>query len=290
MTFWSDIKLRENLNKVISPADQTKVDISGYRLSVGEKIFITKDIDKNSEPTSVSLMIESYREIPSGQFALISTQEKVTVPKNSIGFISMRAKTKFKGLINVSGFHVDPGYSDHLVFSVFNAGPKPIPIQKGDDIFLIWFADLDQENEKSKGNCGLNGAIPSHFISDLNLQVDSAAGLAKNFRSIQDKLDLAKAWGLFLAGLLIAFLTWVLSTINNLDVQSKIFESNIEVSSKLDEDLRDQLQSLKLKVADQSAALTNSTSDYDAQKKIFIEVNKRLESIEEKLKPNISKK
>ena len=48
--------------------------------------------------------------IPPGQFAFLLTAETVTMPDNAIAFISIKARLKFNGLINISGFHVDPGY------------------------------------------------------------------------------------------------------------------------------------------------------------------------------------
>src|SRR5690606_30973506 len=122
----------------------------------GDQIYVTKDLDSKAEPTVINLSPNSIKEIPAGQFALIRTKEKISIPLNAIGFISVRAKTKFKGLINVSGFHVDPGYSDHLIFSVFNAGPKAIPVKENDPIFLIWFADLNEDNSRPKGDCGFD--------------------------------------------------------------------------------------------------------------------------------------
>jgi dCTP deaminase len=184
MAFWSDVKLEENLIDVIRPFDRSKVDVSGYRLSVGSKAYITKDSD-GDDPTSVNVDVNGAIQIPPGQFALISTKEKVTVPIDAIGFISIRATIKFKGLINVSGFHVDPGYSDHLIFSVFNAGPSSIIIQEGDEIFLIWFASLDQKNRKSKGGGKLNGNIPSTFIGEINKQVNSTAALSEKFKNYE---------------------------------------------------------------------------------------------------------
>jgi dCTP deaminase len=81
--------------------------------------------------------------IPPGQFAFVETQQIVQVPSDSMAFISIKAKIKFGGLINVSGFHVDPGYRGRLLFSVYNAGPRPIVLAQGQPIFLIWYAYLD---------------------------------------------------------------------------------------------------------------------------------------------------
>ena len=48
-----------------------------------------------------------------------------------MAFISIKAKLKFRGLVNVSGFHIDPGYRGKIIFAVFNAGPQPILLRRG---------------------------------------------------------------------------------------------------------------------------------------------------------------
>ena len=63
-----------------------------------------------------------------------------------MAFISMKTGVKLQGLINVSGFHVDPGYEGKLLYSVFNASPSPIHLCEGDRLFKVWFCDLDRES------------------------------------------------------------------------------------------------------------------------------------------------
>lgn len=79
------------------------------------------------------------------QFVFILTKEKVRILKSAIGFISIRASIKFKGLVNVSGFQVNPGYNGNLVFAVLNAGPRHIILRESEEIFSLWIADLDAE-------------------------------------------------------------------------------------------------------------------------------------------------
>ncbi len=60
----------------------------------------------------------------------------------------MKSGLKNSGLVNVSGFHVDPGYRGKLLFAVFNAGPQTITVRCDQDAFLIWFARLDTATEE----------------------------------------------------------------------------------------------------------------------------------------------
>jgi dCTP deaminase len=56
----------------------------------------------------------------------------------------MKAKFKLRGLMNVSGFHVDPGFNGRLKFAVYNAGNVAIDLEPGQRLFLIWYCDLDR--------------------------------------------------------------------------------------------------------------------------------------------------
>lgn len=61
-----------------------------------------------------------------------------------MGFISVKLVYKKCGLINVSGFHVDPCFKGNLIFSVYNAGPSDILLKKGTPVFMIFFCKLTQ--------------------------------------------------------------------------------------------------------------------------------------------------
>ena len=74
----------------------------------------------------------------------------LSAPGNAIAFISIKARMKFGGLGTISGFHVDPGYTGKLTVSVLNAGPKPLHIVQGQELFLVWYADLDRKTTFKK--------------------------------------------------------------------------------------------------------------------------------------------
>jgi hypothetical protein len=39
---------------------------------------------------------------PPGQFALLLSSEKIRIPPDTIGFISIKARIKFRGMVNIS--------------------------------------------------------------------------------------------------------------------------------------------------------------------------------------------
>ena len=150
--FWSGETLSERLNTLIAPFEPKRIDCAAYTLAVGPEVYVSPS-DQTVDPATVTIRKLGDGEaftIPPGQFAFVLTEEVVSVPADALAFISIRAKTKFRGLVNVSGFHVDPGYRGQLTFAVFNAGPVPVHLKRGQAIFLIWFASLDRETACKK--------------------------------------------------------------------------------------------------------------------------------------------
>jgi dCTP deaminase len=106
-------------------------------LRLGEQAFLSSDKHASN------LEWEHDFTINPGEFALLMTDEEVNIPDDLAAFISLRFKVALRGLINISGRHVDPGYQGKLVFSVYNAGSNPVILKRGDPIFMIVFARLD---------------------------------------------------------------------------------------------------------------------------------------------------
>jgi len=164
-------------------------------MRIGAELYVTPH-DGVRDPgshTKTSLKENQSFSIPPGQFAFLLTEEKVSIPVKAIGFISMKAKVKFKGLVNVSGFHVDPGYSGKLVFSAFNAGPSPIHLQRGMPLFLLWIADMDERAVASDARAGKEdySDVPVDLINNIPGKLYSLQGLSEKIDEIAHDLRLS---------------------------------------------------------------------------------------------------
>src|SRR5437667_5143686 len=166
MAFWSSEKLKQVLTqgKVIEPFDDRAVKHGAYELSLGPEAFLTSDDDKRKKILDDGEQLV----IPPGQFGLLLTEERITIPNNAIGFISIKAGIKLRGLVNVSGFHVDPGFSGRLIFSVYNAGGNKIVISRGERLFLVWYSTLTAgETKPYKGPRNGQSEIPNADITAI---------------------------------------------------------------------------------------------------------------------------
>lgn len=160
--FWSSETLKERLPALIDTFSAKRVKHAAYEMGLGGEAFVTGEKAREIIADGGEVVI------PPGQFAVLITEESITVPPDAIAFISMKSANKFRGLINVSGFHVDPGFSGRLVFSVFNAGVQNIHLSKGIPLFMIWFASLDRETEDAyKGAHNGQMRIPDSIVTDI---------------------------------------------------------------------------------------------------------------------------
>ncbi len=186
MAFWSSQTLETKLNGLVDPANPDLIDCNAVTLRVGPEIFVTPHIDEVYTQTKRQLGTDEPFQIPPEQFAFILTEERVTIPAEAMALISMKATYKMQGLINVSGFHVDPGWDGPLIFAVFNAGPSPVHLQRGLPLFLIWFADLDAPSEKRKSGRA-EATIPPKLIAHLTNATDSLFALDKRLKEEVEK-------------------------------------------------------------------------------------------------------
>lgn len=187
--FWSAKTLGERLPELISEFDAKRIGRSNYTLRIGPEIFTspTRKPKNSIDQTKTRLEPGQDFRIPAGQFAFLLTEERITVPADAIAFISIRAGYKFRGLVNVSGFHVDPEFEGRLLFAVFNAGPSAITLERGEECFHIWFASTDHVS-----NFGTRPGydnIPADVIDKLGEQLMSFDGLAAKISDSEEKLS-----------------------------------------------------------------------------------------------------
>jgi dCTP deaminase len=180
--FWSSETLRVRLPSCIAPYDDAAVVNCSYEMKLGSQIYVTGEASRTRRDLRPSEQIS----IPPGQFAQLLTYERVSVPNDCLALISMKSGLKLRGLINVSGFHVDPGFTGHLLFSVYNAGPNEIVLSERSPAFLIWFSSLDAPTaDLYSGSRNGLAAISDDDVMKLQGDVYTPQALASRVASIE---------------------------------------------------------------------------------------------------------
>ena len=153
---------------------------ASYDLRLGREVLITPEKESRFLENNQTINIEP------GQFAVLMTEEYLKMPNDLLGFITIRFTYKSKGLVNISGFHVDPGFQGHLVFSVYNIGPSAVTLRRKDKVFSIFYAKIHPPTEYKDGRYNIQKRIPLDIIESL------AGARAPSLQKLEDQVN--KNW------------------------------------------------------------------------------------------------
>lgn len=207
--FLSKVEVEQRFSDLIDGGNPTLIREVCYDLRVGDEIYRSEERlpERLSESTP-------YVVLQPGQFALVRTLETVKVPDDLVGLISIRFEYKLQGLVNVSGFHVDPTFSGKLIFAVQNVGPNDIRLRYGEPTFMIMWGTLSQPYVPSGTARQRNGYdhIPARLMAQLGGGAITLAHLKREIDKLQVEVKL-------FAGLSLALLLALIGTILKLAFQ-----------------------------------------------------------------------
>lgn len=199
--FLSEIEIKERCPRLLNGRNFEKEGFehskASYDLQLGEEVLVTPDREPKRLEKGQALNIDS------GQFAVLTTEEVLEIPGNLLGLITIRFRYKSKGLVNISGFHVDPGFHGKLVFSVYNAGPTTVTLRRGERVFSIFLAEISSKVEYQGDYKGQQN-IPIDIIETFaGARVPSLQALENRVNRTSAAL---KIYGTILTGLIVTLL------------------------------------------------------------------------------------
>ena len=180
-----------------STFDERQLQQASYDLRLGPDSYVVgADV-----PTHLSMDKQSHLNIAPGQFALLMTHEVLNIPADILCFISLRNSFKMQGLVNISGFHVDPSHRGKLVFAVNNVGPSDIRLRLEDPTFTIFFARVEGNIGKKRDPFGEK--LPLQYVQLLGGSSITLSRLQKEIDDLKNKVIMYAPLGI---ALLIALL------------------------------------------------------------------------------------
>jgi dCTP deaminase len=184
--------------------DDNSVKQSSYDLRLGEEFYVVgkRAPEKLSEK-------QPYISLPPGQFAVLTCYEILHLPKNIMAFITLRNRFKMQGLVNVSGFHVDPTFKGRLVFAVQNIGPNDIRLRYKEPTFTIFFADVDGNTTSERDQPVRLGIM----LADVQQLGASSITLTKLKKDIDSLRTVLLVYAPFAVALVVALLVTLIKLV-----------------------------------------------------------------------------
>jgi len=125
---------------------------------------------------------------------LLTTLEYLRLPPDILGLLSLKFTYASRGLVNISGFHVDPGYQGRIIFSVQNAGPNEVVLKLKERVFMIMLYRLHTDVVPHLNNFE---SIPLPMIASVRGPPVSLRHLDNRLLRVESRLTLL--WTLFLS-------------------------------------------------------------------------------------------
>jgi len=147
-------KLVDEAN-LISDFDEGSLEGASYDLKLGEQYI------KGGETKTLTNNNRSLTLCP-GEFALLSSHEKLSFPLNLVGHNGIMSPWAKRGLVSLFSPQIDPGFSGVLFVPVFNAGDTDITLTLLERIFTVEFV-------RTSGKADYGWSDPSHNGTQENL-------------------------------------------------------------------------------------------------------------------------
>lgn len=130
----SDREIKTALAKdlAIEPFDEKSLQPASYDLKAGKEAF--------EGGKMIDLSNRRFVRIERGDFAVLTTVEKIHCGLSITGKFGLRSYLARKGLVLLSGIQIDPGYSGTLTAFVFNLGPEDVIIQYHEAFATVEFS------------------------------------------------------------------------------------------------------------------------------------------------------
>lgn len=186
-----DLRLEGKL--FLEPYDESCVQGASYDLRVGSTVIVAHPKEAGGvKAYSLDAIPDSTIDIPPGNVAIVRSLEKLSLPNDIKGRLSLRSFHATRYL----GFHggmIDPGYNGYLFFPIWNNSASPVKLEYGDSLITAEFVRLGKSAEPYEGGREVLNLpedrlpeAPSREIYDtidLNNRLDEFIELAKELQN-----------------------------------------------------------------------------------------------------------
>jgi len=167
---------------------------ASYDMRIGSELLISgkeQDIDLGQQG-SINLK--------AGQFALMATQENITLAKNIVGYIGLKSYYVRKGVVVLAGLQIDPGFSGVLILGIYNASSRSVSLEYLNSICTIEFYRLAKPVEKPFSRTELGeqkeGRIPRMDREYLRtLETQSLSEMSQAVKQLSINVDRLTSYG-----------------------------------------------------------------------------------------------
>jgi len=188
-----DIIFEARRHGLLVPFEEKQLKGASYDIRVGDYAIVARSQAEGHQ--RISLKEQGSVSIAPGQTVALYSLERVGIPQDMKGRLSLRSYWAIKGLY-FNGGVVDPGYTGILFFNVTNLGTAPITISYAEGLVTMEFVRLDQPSQRiyNEGQPLLDipeerlPPLPAQPAADIVQLQTTVAGLLERIAELEKQL------------------------------------------------------------------------------------------------------
>lgn len=177
---------REEGDLVIEEFSEDCLQPASYDLRVGDKLLASHS------DREIDLSEQGSAPIKAGEFALLTTHERIELSKSITGQIGVRSYYTRKGLILLAGSQIDPGFEGHLTLGVYNASPRDFTIDYKEPFSTVEYHRLSEPVQEAYKASEQQQApsIPKEDKDYLRtLETESLSEMSESVRQLSENMN-----------------------------------------------------------------------------------------------------
>ena len=189
-----DIIFDARRHGLLVPFGEKQLKGASYDIRAGDYAVLVHAVEEGGYER-ISLKERGYIDIAPGQTVAIYSLERLGIPPDMKGRLSLRSYWAIKGL-HFNGGIIDPGYTGLLFFNITNLGVSPVRILYGEGLVTAEFVRLDQPSQRiyNDGEPLLDipeerlPPLPPRPVGDLSRLQEQLEKLAKRVARLEKSL------------------------------------------------------------------------------------------------------
>ena len=187
----SDVQIQEALERgkakggiCIEPFNPESLEPASYDLHVGDQAATSR------EPHKVNIAESGMLVLWPGDFAIVTTQEKIHFSAKHVGCFGLTSSYARKGLI-ATGAQIDPGFQGRLLVGLTNLSTKQIVLPHSDKFLTMEMHELSRPSAKPYQGPyqGRDELHPEDIQAVMEREVYSLSEITNTLRTLVSTVD-----------------------------------------------------------------------------------------------------
>jgi deoxycytidine triphosphate deaminase len=252
--------------QLIDDPEPKNIRSASYDLRLGNDCYIpskkTLLSDRKWKEKSIYVLSEkdSFISVPANSFIIFMSHEKIKLPANTVGHLSLKLDLLLEGLIMSNQSQLDAGYEGKIVVLLYNLSSVKVKLKYHQSVVRLEFAKLSSDSQKPYSGSYQSATTLDTFIT----QPVSSTSLSAIDEKV-NKIQLGASVATFI-GSAIVIITYIISYFGPINDRVSELKARMNEFDKLNSKV-EELKGAKILLEEKTKNLENKIEKLENRNK-----------------------